>query len=309
MGKNIQTSFQEHRSGWAFALDALKRYHSSDGIFVDCFLEQSHSWSIAEYSRKSIVPYKKPWIGFLHNPQNMPSWFDWCNSPQVILQREIFKESLKNCVAICVLSNYFKEWLQQQITTPVIVVKHPTEIPTLKFNLSHWLRTSNRQLVSLGYWLRKMHSIEMLDVPYEKTWYVPKQYALDLKKIEAKTMDTFRIRKGTYIQKQWVPNDNYDRILSTSIAFADYYDVSASNSIIECIARNTPILTNPLPANIEYLGKEYPFYFNDLEEAAWKATDAKTVVDTYNYLANMDKSFLSQDSFAESFHNQCEQVC
>jgi hypothetical protein len=34
--------------------------------------------------------YTKPWIGFLHNPQNMPTWCDFTNSPQMILRRPEF---------------------------------------------------------------------------------------------------------------------------------------------------------------------------------------------------------------------------
>ena len=34
---------------------------------------------------------------------------------------------------------------------------------------------------------------------------------------------------------------------------------------------NTPIVINRLPAVVEYLGADYPFYFNSLEEARDKA--------------------------------------
>ena len=44
------------------------------------------------------------------------------------------------------------------------------------------------------------------------------------------------------------------------------YTCSASNSIIESIARATPILVNPIPPAIEYLGPEYPFYFRSIEK-------------------------------------------
>ena len=51
------------------------------------------------------------------------------------------------------------------------------------------------------------------------------------------------------------------------------------------MARNTPILINPLPAIVEYLGREYPFYFTSLEEAAEKLTDLDLICRAHKYLA------------------------
>ena len=86
-----------------------------------------------------------------------------------------------------------------------------------------------------------------------------------------------------------------------NIVFVDMYDSSANNAVIECIARDTPILINPLPAVVEYLGEDYPFYFNDLDEAAEKINDHDLIEETYKYLNNMNKDFLTQEYFLRSF--------
>ena len=79
------------------------------------------------------------------------------------------------------------------------------------------------------------------------------------------------------------------------------YDSSANNAIIECIARATPILVNPIAAVVEYLGEEYPFYFNSLEEAAVKAKDENLVKETHQYLLSYStRGKLSQDYFKKS---------
>ena len=70
-------------------------------------------------------------------------------------------------------------------------------------------------------------------------------------------------------------NTEYDQILSRSIVFLDLIDCSASNTIVECIARQTPILIRRLDPVVEYLGEEYPLYFTDLGEIPTLLTPEK----------------------------------
>jgi hypothetical protein len=44
----------------------------------------------------------------------------------------------------------------------------------------------------------------------------------------------------------------------------DLYDATSNNAIVECIIRNTPIIVNKLPGVVDYLGENYPLYFNIL---------------------------------------------
>ena len=83
-----------------------------------------------------------------------------------------------------------------------------------------------------------------------------------------------------------VNNDEYDDLLSKNIVFVELYDSSANNLVIECIARNTPILINPVGGVVDYLGKDYPFYFNTLEEASYKLQNKELIKETTNYLKN-----------------------
>jgi hypothetical protein len=99
-----------------------------------------------------------------------------------------------------------------------------------------------------------------------------------------------------------LPDNEYDELLSENIVFLDMYDSSANNAIIESIARATPVLANPLPPIIEYLGVDYPFYFNTLEEAAKKASDFKLIKDTHQYLLECDtRKKLTPESFRKAF--------
>jgi len=99
-------------------------------------------------------------------------------------------------------------------------------------------------------------------------------------------------------------DQNYDTLLTQNLVFLDLYDSSANNAIIECIARATPILVNPLPAVVEYLGEDYPFYFSNLNEAAEKSKDNNLVLETHKYLLNLEtRKKLTREYFLDSFKN------
>jgi hypothetical protein len=91
-------------------------------------------------------------------------------------------------------------------------------------------------------------------------------------------------------------------LLSENIVFIELYDANANNTIVECIARGTPILVNPLPAVVEYLGEDYPLYFNNLPEAAEKALDLKLILEAHQYLMECEtRGKLGSGYFLKSF--------
>ena len=133
-------------------------------------------------------------------------------------------------------------------------------------------------MIQIGYWLRKINSIYSLPLlagPYTKIRLVPsgkmdKYFNLleKLREIEATANDIQHDPAffGNTKLQGFLENDEYDEWLTENITFVDLYDSSANNAVIESIARATPLLVNPLPAVVEYLGKDYPFYFDDLGE-------------------------------------------
>jgi hypothetical protein len=100
-----------------------------------------------------------------------------------------------------------------------------------------------------------------------------------------------------------IDNLSYDLLLSQNIVFLELVDCSTSNTIIECIVRNTPILINRHPAVVELLGERYPFYYNNLEEASSKSNNDNIVLNTHNYLRGLDKSKFELSSFINSIKN------
>ena len=71
-------------------------------------------------------------------------------------------------------------------------------------------------------------------------------------------------------------------------------DASAVNTIIECKVRNTPVIVNRLPAVVEILGENYPFYYNDasyyeINKQIENLLTIENVNKAYNYLRHLDK--------------------
>jgi hypothetical protein len=94
----------------------------------------------------------------------------------------------------------------------------------------------------------------------------------------------------------------YDSLLSRSLVFVPLFDVAACNTIIECIVRATPVLTNRLPASEEYLGRGYPMFYETLEEAGQMADDIETIGRAHEYLKVMNKEQFTMKYFINSLY-------
>lgn len=292
--------FVNHRSGWNYAISSLKPLHSGAGLYLDGFIEKSFSWQLNSYTQERNahkLPYRFPWVGFIHNPHNMPHWFDYFHSPQSILGREVFQESLRMCRGLFVLSDYFKVWLEKQVEVPVFSFKHPTE-PARSWSPEAYLKSKEKNIIQLGYWLRNIHSITALRGPHKRFWMPSNpQYAQILKAhyYQAHGIDWLEqaeLWAGIEIL-DFLPNEKYDDFLSCSVVFLDLFDASANNAIIECISRATPVIVNRHPAVVEYLGEDYPMYYS----VGDPLPGPEQIMAAHKYLKNMNKEWLKGENF------------
>ncbi|MBR8828228.1 MAG: glycosyltransferase family 2 protein [Gomphosphaeria aponina SAG 52.96 = DSM 107014] len=300
----LKGNYGKHRSGWDFALESLKPLHNEIGIWLDGFIEKKFVWGKDPGDRQNNPqPYQKPWIGFLHVPPNVPRWFQSEQSPLTIFATKMWQESMESCLGLFCLSASNKSWLEEHLTVPISNLLHPTEIPEIKFSLDNFLGNPNRKIVQVGWWLRKLNSIYYLPTKKMKKAvlrtgepHIEEMFMAE-RKIMNLTPDESSVENIAFL-----PNDQYDKFLANNIVFVELYDTSANNIIIECLVRNTPILVNPLPAVKEYLGEDYPFYFQSLEEAGKKADDLSLIEETYHYLKSHPlKEKLTGEYFLQSF--------
>ena len=91
-------------------------------------------------------------------------------------------------------------------------------------------------------------------------------------------------RNDSVLRRDFVSNEEYDDLLSSSVVLCLLYASAANNILLECIARCTPILINPLPSVVEYLGEDYPLYCTSLEAAEQHLADLPRISQTVDYL-------------------------
>ena len=159
-------------------------------------------------------------------------------------------------------------------------------------------------IVQLGFWLRKLHAIHCLKLP--KTGFnkytvgISRTHQQRFVNIEKQVFEFDEV-DASVENIGFMSNDMYDNLLSTSIVFVDFYDTSANNAIIECIARATPILCPPNRAIVDYLGLEYPLFYNSYEEAQSLLMNRNILIDAHNYLLESGvREKLSTASFIKS---------
>ena len=275
-----------------------------------------------------------PWVGFFHNPPNMPHWFDYQHSPRSILKRTIIKNSLPYCQGIFVFSQYMKDWLRKQPEVPttlaISVLYHPTtfdeSVP--KFSFDRFLSNPSKSITQIGYWLRVMSGLAELKAPAEfvKKWLYGNKHAFNCLDRELLSRSNSESEYNSWKQLMsdqvqivdHINNEEYDEMLTQNLVFLYLYDSSCNNAIIECIVRATPILVNRIPPVVEYLGPDYPLYFDNLEEASRKLADVNLIKSAHEYLKNnnvirerlTDKRFLEDvvksDVFQKALHQSSQ---
>ena len=95
-------------------------------------------------------------------------------------------------------------------------------------------------------------------------------------------------------------DEGYDELLSRNVAYLDLLDSSANNAIVECVVRNTPLLVNRIAPVVEYLGADYPLYFESREEAEAKAADFDLVLEAHEYLKSLPEDRYTVRGFLDA---------
>jgi len=337
-----QVILGNHRHGWGAALQALRPLHDPAGVLFDgsleynflarhngaavrptAFLEelkrQGTFEKLATAEEMGIIPYRSPWVGFIHHTPNMPADIEHYAkyTLQELVGKPVWQESMASCIGLFTLSEYNAGWLREQTGKPVSTVFHPIETPPALFDMDRFRNTENKNVVQIGWWLRRLDSIFRLPLPkgnalnYTKVWLRPStgpQVTRGLRLRDRQlaaaasdlVVDDEAFRANT-VEMKFLSNDEYDDLLASSVAFIDLYDSSVNNTVVECMVGATPLLINRHPAVIEYLGADYPLFFDTLDEAADKALDLDLIAAAHEHmLASPVRPQLTGQHFMES---------
>jgi hypothetical protein len=285
-----------HRYGWPMVWRHLAEVASGEGLLLDDFVDATYSY------KPKQKPHVVPWVGIFHHPVEIESPLredqKW-PLEKMLLSRE-FQQARHKLRGAIALSQSVATFLRDWLDVPVFLIKHPTTT-----DVPQWHKT-NKTLWQTGWFLRDTQYMQhakhplgwglMRSVP-TNVWDVERchdlaliRYQLGIRKCNAIPIDVPRIS-----------NTKYDDMLTQCVVYSKLFGAAANNVIIDCMARNTPIVVNRLPDVEFYLGPDYPLYLDNweycVEQMNYSACEL-LAYDAHNYLRSLDKSWMVTATFA-----------
>ena len=302
---NYNIKMLEHRGGWKSVINSLINinfFNKNSNINFFDIIEMFFLWDL------NYICNNK-WAGIIHCTQNTPSYLNIVNI-KFLFKNENFIKSLDNCLWIVSLSEYVTNFLREEFNKinkniKIYTLKHPVDDTNIiMFNYDYYLENNNKNIIQIGQQLRKVSSIYLLKIQdkFGKIWLTGTKNIIRCnllldQEITYLNLDINKINKNSVNIKYTDTFEEYDILLSKNIVFVDLFDASANNTVLECIIRNTPIIINKLPSVVEYLGVDYPLYFNNLEEARNILNNNNLILKAHEYLKKLDKKELKIDYF------------
>jgi len=164
----------------------------------------------------------------------------------------------------------------------------------------------NKCIIQIGNWLRKTYSIFKINtninkeiLPWTKRTQDEMQYFLN-----KDNMTLTELEKGSVLKTSHICDNDYNKIFNNKIIFLNLYSSTANNVIMECIKANNPIIINRLEPIEEYLGKEYPLFYDNLTDVSTILENDELILKAFNYLKNMDKSKFSMQMMIDSINKK-----
>jgi hypothetical protein len=290
-----------HRNSFSDTIRSLTPLSlEKGGIDFIPFIERQFVWGDrqGEAASKNPMPLTGPWIGILHCPFKAPPWFEPDMNPEAFFQTDLWQDSLPACKGIICLSRDLERDLNEVYPAlPTLCIKLPTSLDAPKFCFEKY--QSNPRLIQIGDWLRQLQAIYKIKaVGHQKLMlckFSTKKY-LDR---DINVNGDFRNDEVRMID--YVSNEDYDEMMSGSVILCMLYATAANNVIVEAIVRATPIIVNPLPSVVEYLGENYPLYASTMDEAEQLINDPEKIRSAHEYLANeLNAGELTYEHFRDS---------
>lgn len=302
----IKAYYGHHRSGWEYVTEVLAPLHNPSAPYFESFVEKRFSWG--EWCAMPGEPLTKPWVGIVHVPPQVPSWFGQENTFPRILETEKWQISAPYCRGLFTLTHWLKEQLQPYTTLPIEVLRHPTDLDVPLWSPERFLANPDRRLVQVGTSYRNLHAMGLLPAhPLKRLVLMGHSNAfwgLYNEEESYQQEHGLPISAGFDVEfVDFVANDVYDAIFAENVLFSEYYTASASNLIVECMARATPLLVNRLEPVVEYLGPDYPLYYSSYAEAAEKLHGDDHILAAHAYLLEWNRDILDRVTLVDDLLN------
>lgn len=266
-------------------------------VLLDDYAERT--FLFADHRHYEIV-HTRPWIAIFHHPPDMREWYS-DQRLQDLDQNTRWHSSLPELRLVIALSNATAEWIANRWNKPAVVIKHPTVFPRRRWSSQRFALNPRKLLIQVGSFLRNPFAIHQVAAPK----FLSKARLRQTGRWVTETEDACRrhlsFREGIdHVHEiPSVDNRTYDIILSENVIFLEAIAAAATNTVLECIARDTPIVLNRREGLEFYLGARYPLFYDDLSQVRRLVTH-ETILAAHRYLRQMDKTWLGGQRFARS---------
>jgi hypothetical protein len=212
---------------------------------------------------------------------------------------------MKNCISLISLSKYLEEYIKKNIKNDFINVKniyHPIKKNNIIFNYNDYLSNNNKHIIQIGSQMRIFKTFLYLNFKNHKKILLSSNIdnTLNILKKELYLKDDYELNLNNFnIEHKYVNSYEYDELLKKNIIFIHLYDSSANNTILEAISYKVPIIVNKHPAVVEYLGENYPLYYEDENEINDNFISSERILNAYNYLNEYNFNDFSYKRFNE----------
>jgi hypothetical protein len=248
--KIIQPLANLHYNGWQFIMDSVKEdiVDIGSNIILDSFVD-SCFWRTKDniYSN---------WVGIVHSVGSDPSGLHHqtlCN----LVQHHWFLKNKHTCIMLITLTKHTADILRNLIDIPVVNAYHPKTCEKI-FDIQKYLK--NPVLNQSGFHARDIEKFVNFNSRIKKQLYVSEGYPkFCVARFLSNTSHNIEIKNCFLNNYEYISN------LTCGIGFGYYTDMAASNSLLEHIVSHTPIVVNKLPAIIEYIGEDYPLFYEDIQ--------------------------------------------
>lgn len=310
----------EHRGGWKLVQQAIQ----SDPLLAGPTTQSEHRrrpvlllYDVLEthFLWGPATPITEPWMGILHLTPQVPHHLTNLHVG-LVLQHPSFVKSLETCKGLITLCEYLRAYVSRSVrktaNVPVHVIRHPTDTHVPLFDWQAYLQNKSPKLIQIGQQLRRVSSIYRVPIPpsVQRWWLTGTQNIERMHRVvqdEVHHLGLAEIDRSAAHMAYLESFEEYDQLMTKNVVFLDLYDSTANNTVVECIARNTPVVINRTPGALEYLGKEYPLYFNHLDEVP-ALLSPQRVYQAHLYLTRLDKQYLQFASFCQSLRDVLETV-
>jgi hypothetical protein len=283
----IDGAEMEHYNGWGWIIDKLKNNISLDesGIILDTFIDikidmslknpaffnqikslynrtPQHASNYVKKHMRMLNNYETDWLGILHafeysHPsEKHVTLYNFIDSPW-------FSENKKFCSALITMSAHAADILKKITDVPIFYTYHPKTVEK-QFNIE--LYFDDPIILHAGFHNRNFSKFAKFktQIP-KKINVINKWFASYIKNCyQANNIQIYEANTVRVCLEKRIDNSYIDS-LTKSVGFCYLYSTNANNAVLEHIMSHTPLIVNKLPAIVEYIGEDYPMFYENIE--------------------------------------------